>query len=129
MRRRRANGGGALRRPPELRRPRRRRARQRLPRRRQAYADFSATRLSDVNSRQKLVNSGVYSEYLRPYRIEAEVLELVAAGLTNGATAERLWISPGTVKKHLKNVYAKLGVANRAAAVVSYRRTSSSRRT
>jgi DNA-binding CsgD family transcriptional regulator len=47
---------------------------------------------------------------------EAEILELVAAGLTNAAIAERLWISPGTVKKHLDNVYAKLGVANRTAA-------------
>ena len=47
---------------------------------------------------------------------EAEILELVAAGLTNAGIAERLWISPGTVKKHLDNVYAKLGVANRTAA-------------
>jgi DNA-binding CsgD family transcriptional regulator len=48
---------------------------------------------------------------------EAEILELVAAGLTNATIAERLWISPATVKKHLENVYAKLGVANRAAAI------------
>jgi DNA-binding NarL/FixJ family response regulator len=48
---------------------------------------------------------------------EAEILELVGAGLTNAAIAERLWISPGTVKKHLDNIYAKLGVANRTAAV------------
>jgi len=47
---------------------------------------------------------------------EAETLELVAAGLTNAAIAERLWISPGTVKKHLDSVYLKLGVANRTAA-------------
>ena len=47
---------------------------------------------------------------------EAEILDLVAAGLTNASIAERLWISPGTVKKHLDNVYSKLGVANRTAA-------------
>jgi DNA-binding CsgD family transcriptional regulator len=47
---------------------------------------------------------------------EAEVLELVGRGLTNGAIAERLWVSPGTVKKHLDNIYAKLGVTNRTAA-------------
>jgi DNA-binding CsgD family transcriptional regulator len=46
---------------------------------------------------------------------EAEIVELVAAGLTNALIAERLWISPGTVKKHLENIYAKLGVPNRTA--------------
>lgn len=162
-----------------------------------AYADFSATRLSDVISRRRLVNSRIYAEWFRPAGIEAEleagiarsrvrtrnfvlertsgdfsdrdravleavrphlaricamselqpavrddpaaadeqdrlarltprereVLELVAAGLPNAAIAERMWISPGTVKKHLDNVYDKLDVANRtaAAAVVSAR--------
>ena len=158
-----------------------------LCRHHQAYADFSAIRLSDVISRPRLVNSRIYAEWFRPVGIaaelevgltrsrtrtrnfvldrshgdfslrdravlelvrphlrrihettelrraagasqpddlerltarEAEILELVAAGLTNAAIAERLWVSPGTVKKHLENVYAKLGVANRAAAVV-----------
>jgi DNA-binding CsgD family transcriptional regulator len=158
-----------------------------LCRHHQAYADFSAVRLSDVISRPRLVNSRIYAEWFRPLGIaaelevgltrsrvrthnfvldrahgdfslrdrailellrphlrrihemtelrrtagasqpddlqrltarEAEILELVAAGLTNAAIAERLWVSPGTVKKHLENVYAKLGVANRAAAVV-----------
>jgi DNA-binding CsgD family transcriptional regulator len=157
-----------------------------LCRHRQAYADFSATRLSDVISRRQLVATRVYADGFRPDGVvaemevgivrsrartrnfvlsrtqgdfsardvavlaliaphlariheatqlrhvanlvepgnigrlttrEAEVIELVAAGLTNAAIAERLWISPGTVKKHLDNVYAKLGVANRTAAV------------
>lgn len=152
----------------------------------QAYADFSAQRLSDVISRPRLVNSRVYAEWFRHYGVEAElevgigcsrvrtrnfilnrargdfserdrivlelvrphlrrvyemtelrgalgrpepedlsrltareaeILELVAAGLSNAEIAERLWISPGTVKKHLENIYAKLGVANRTAAV------------
>jgi DNA-binding CsgD family transcriptional regulator len=47
---------------------------------------------------------------------ERDVLELAAAGLSNAAIAERMWISPGTVKKHLDNIYDKLGVANRTAA-------------
>jgi DNA-binding CsgD family transcriptional regulator len=47
---------------------------------------------------------------------EREVLDLVAAGATNAAIAEALVVSPGTVKKHLDNVYAKLGVNSRAAA-------------
>jgi DNA-binding CsgD family transcriptional regulator len=153
----------------------------------QAYAGYSATRLSDVLSRRSFVRTRAYAEWFRPLGIEAEldagiarsrvrprnfvldrmrgdfsdrdrallelvrphlarihettalrlaagasepdeldrltgreaeILELVAAGLTNAAIAERLWISPGTVKKHLDNVYGKLGVANRAAAAV-----------
>jgi DNA-binding CsgD family transcriptional regulator len=47
---------------------------------------------------------------------ETEILELVECGLTNAGIAERLWISPGTVKKHLDNIYAKLGVRSRTAA-------------
>ena len=52
---------------------------------------------------------------------EREVLELVAAGLTNAAIAERLWIARGTVKKHLDNIYGKLGVTNRTAAAARIR--------
>ena len=48
---------------------------------------------------------------------EAEILNLVAAGSTNAAVAERLYISPSTVKKHLEHIYAKLAVGNRTAAV------------
>ncbi|HKO28085.1 MAG TPA: LuxR C-terminal-related transcriptional regulator [Solirubrobacteraceae bacterium] len=153
----------------------------------QAYADFSATRLSDVISERRLLNSRIYAEWFRPHGFETEleigiarsrtrtrnfvlnrasgdfsardravldlvrphlrrihdaaemrralgssepadlnrltareteILELVAAGLSNAAIAERLWIAPGTVKKHLENIYAKLEVANRAAAVM-----------
>jgi hypothetical protein len=36
-------------------------------------------------------------------------------GLTNGAVARRLYISPHTVNTHLRHVFAKLGVSNRVA--------------
>jgi DNA-binding NarL/FixJ family response regulator len=48
---------------------------------------------------------------------ELEVLELVAAGTTNREAAARLFITEATVKTHLLNIYAKLGVGDRAAAV------------
>jgi len=48
---------------------------------------------------------------------ELEVLELVAAGSTNREAAARLFITEATVKTHLLNIYAKLGVSDRAAAV------------
>jgi pimeloyl-ACP methyl ester carboxylesterase/DNA-binding CsgD family transcriptional regulator len=57
---------------------------------------------------------------------ELEVLELVAAGLTNDAIAERLSLSIRTVERHLSNVYAKLrvsGKAGRAAAAARFSQT------
>jgi len=48
---------------------------------------------------------------------EHEVLTWVAAGATNREVAARLLISEATVKTHLINVYGKLGVGDRAAAV------------
>ncbi len=53
---------------------------------------------------------------------EREVSLLVAEGLTNGAVARRLYISPHTVNTHLRHVFAKLSVANRVAlaAVVNH---------
>lgn len=48
---------------------------------------------------------------------ELEVLELVAAGTTNREAAVKLFISEATVKTHLLNIYGKLGVSDRAAAV------------
>ncbi len=47
---------------------------------------------------------------------EAEVLELVAQGLTNTQIAQRLKVSDNTVKFHLQNIYQKLGVGNRTEA-------------
>lgn len=47
---------------------------------------------------------------------ELEVLASVAAGATNQEAAERLFISEKTVRRHLANIYAKLGVGSRTAA-------------
>jgi DNA-binding CsgD family transcriptional regulator len=47
---------------------------------------------------------------------EREILALVAQGRTNAQIAAQLWVTPGTVKKHLENIYVKLGVGSRAAA-------------
>ena len=48
---------------------------------------------------------------------EVEVLELVAEGMTNAEAGEALFISRRTIAQHLRSVYNKLGVNNRAAAV------------
>jgi ATP/maltotriose-dependent transcriptional regulator MalT len=48
---------------------------------------------------------------------EIEVLELAAEGTGIAELGEELALSPDTVRTHLKNVYAKLGVHNRMGAV------------
>lgn len=48
---------------------------------------------------------------------EREVLAWVARGKTNREIAAALYLAPGTVRKHLDNVYAKLDVGSRAGAV------------
>ena len=53
-----------------------------------------------------------------------EVLDLVAKGATNARIAEQLWISPGTVKKHLEHIYLKLEVGSRTAALAHTGRAS-----
>jgi DNA-binding NarL/FixJ family response regulator len=48
---------------------------------------------------------------------QLEVLELIAQGLPNELIAERLYISPNTVKFHVAAIYQRLGVRNRVQAV------------
>ena len=49
---------------------------------------------------------------------EAEVLTLIAEGLTNTEIAERLVVSAATVKSHVNHIFAKIGARDRAQAVV-----------
>jgi LuxR family maltose regulon positive regulatory protein len=52
---------------------------------------------------------------------ELEVLDLIAAGLTNQQVAVRLYVSLHTVKSHARNIYAKLGVSSRTQAAAKGR--------
>jgi DNA-binding NarL/FixJ family response regulator len=49
---------------------------------------------------------------------ELEVLRLLAAGSSNRQIAERLWISERTVDNHVQNIYRKIGVSDRAHAML-----------
>lgn len=53
---------------------------------------------------------------------EREVLELVAQGHPNAVIARRLSLSPKTVRNNVSNIFTKLQVADRAAAIVRARR-------
>lgn len=62
----------------------------------------------------------ILSEYLGHESLtpsEQRILEMVVAGLNNKMIADRLFISENTVKSHLKNIFGKLGVNERAQVV------------
>jgi DNA-binding NarL/FixJ family response regulator len=51
---------------------------------------------------------------------EAEVMRLIVQGRSNGMIAEELYLAEKTVKNHVNRIYAKLGVASRAAAIAQW---------
>jgi pimeloyl-ACP methyl ester carboxylesterase/DNA-binding CsgD family transcriptional regulator len=57
-------------------------------------------------------------------RRECDVLELVAAGMSNEQIAERLFLSTRTVERHLSNIYAKLRLSGRSARAAAAARFS-----
>ena len=67
-------------------------------------------RIAEQSERASSQRSGSLSER------EAQVLRLVAAGKTNHAIADELFISEKTVARHVSNIFDKLGVSNRAGA-------------
>ncbi|ACY96836.1 MULTISPECIES: response regulator transcription factor [Thermomonospora] len=52
---------------------------------------------------------------------EAEVMDLIATGRSNGEIARQLFLSEKTVKNHVNRIYAKLGVTSRASAIALWR--------
>ncbi|MBD3583372.1 response regulator transcription factor [Flavobacterium selenitireducens] len=55
---------------------------------------------------------------------EIEVLEQLAKGLNYHNIAENLFLSPGTVRKHIENIYTKLQVHNKLEAVQKAKRSN-----
>ena len=60
-------------------------------------------------------SSGVFALTAR----EREVPGWIAAGKSTVEIARALWISPGTVSKHLHHIYRKLGVTSRTGALAA----------
>jgi DNA-binding NarL/FixJ family response regulator len=70
-----------------------------------------------ILERHLLVSSGHGSSNIDLSKRQLEVLHGLALGLSNKEIARMLDLAPGTVNDYLKELYARLGVASRAAAV------------
>jgi DNA-binding CsgD family transcriptional regulator len=76
---------------------------------------ISNVKRSVSNLRKRPAEAPAYVEPLS--KRETEVLALIAQGLSNEEVADKLFVSISTVKTHLINIYAKLGVERRTQAV------------
>ena len=61
--------------------------------------------------------SGTIRRFANLTARENEILDLLASGMSNSAIARRLCLAPKTVSNHVSNIFAKLGIADRAAAI------------
>jgi DNA-binding NarL/FixJ family response regulator len=68
-------------------------------------------------SRESLAAGQQEAPSVRLSAREAEVLDLVAQALSNGQIAARLQLTEATVKRHLRNIFVKLGAVSRLDAV------------
>jgi len=55
-------------------------------------------------------------------RREMEVLNYIFSGFTNKEIAAKLFVAESTIKKHINNIYGKIGVTNRAQVICFYRK-------
>ena len=86
----------------------------------------SATRKAAVTKipRKTVIINAVKSEYrqlLESYPLtkrELEILQLIVDGCSNAAIAEKLYITVGTVKTHVRNILNKLAAEDRTQAAV-----------
>ena len=59
---------------------------------------------------------------------ERDIVDLLATGCSTASIADQLYLSPKTVSNHLTTIFEKLGVANRAEAIVLAQRSGWGRR-
>ena len=83
------------------------------------FSSGVAKQMMEYFSRGTKTTAGVPFPDLTPR--EREILELLAQGLTNTAIAEKLVLSPKTIRNQVSNIFSKLQVATRSEAVVKAR--------
>jgi DNA-binding NarL/FixJ family response regulator len=80
-----------------------------------------ARRIADFFAGAPAAGSAAEQAFPQLTAREREILELVAAGRSNGQIASILFLSPKTVRNNVSNIFAKLHVADRAEAIVRAR--------
>lgn len=65
----------------------------------------------------QITTKNINEEEINLSNREVEVLEQLSRGLSYSVIAENLFISPGTVRKHIENIYKKLQVHNKLEAI------------
>jgi PAS domain S-box-containing protein len=80
------------------------------------FRDITERRLEEQTQRHQIASS-VAAMRFDLTKSEQEVLALIVEGKSNRQVAERLVISPSTVKFHIGNILRKMDVANRTEAV------------
>lgn len=81
---------------------------------------WAGTRITRVKIIEANSRSGVDEEQARRLGItrrEYEVLELIAAGMSNQEIADKLFVSTSTVKSHTSSLFAKLEASRRTQAI------------
>jgi DNA-binding NarL/FixJ family response regulator len=81
------------------------------------YAEHTAAGHVDANTQGPRTAPSGRTDAAGLSARELEVLRLVAAGLNNQDIAERLFLSDHTIHRHVANIFTKLSVSSRAAAV------------
>jgi DNA-binding NarL/FixJ family response regulator len=85
-------------------------------------AIFSPTVANRINAFfANAASAGLEEKFPELTTREREILGLIAKGLTNNAIAERLSLSPKTVRNQVSSIFSKLQVADRAAAIIKAR--------
>ncbi len=82
-----------------------------------ALGVWAGMRLAPARAREAFERNQAALDALGISAREVEVLELLAEGCSNQEIADRLFVSPNTVKTHLSHLYGKLDVRRRTQAV------------
>jgi len=69
-----------------------------------------------------VLNNDLKEENISLSKRETEILEQLSKGLNYNLIANNLFISTGTVRKHIENIYKKLQVHNKLEAVIKAKR-------